>query len=330
MTDGRSVLRKARYIPHYILENRFLMNVLLLMIALLCATGNNISLHVLSNKKVKCDPFLFNGAILAIWIIILFVYNLGWHGATGYTFIYGVAYGITLAGFTFFKTMAMASGPISLTALIGCSSFVVTTIFNAVYWKEEIGLFEISGIALMIVAILLINLKPNEKNENVARTSLKWKIYSILFFILSAVVGIIFRLHQSVDAVNTNEMMIISSCVAAVALFVVFLIRFGIKRKKEMSLVETGEAADRKQIKSIAIIAILCGVLSCVYNRLNIYNSGVLPSIIFFPIFNGGLVITSFVAGEVVFKEKASKLQVAGVIIGILAILVISRFFGAF
>ena len=112
-------------------------------VAVLFAMANNVLLHFLKGKKY--NPYLFNAVISLIWVIGLTVFNLGWKGASSQTWIYGLSYGLMLSGFIFFKTMAMANGPIALTALFGCSAFVVTTVFNGLYWQEKVGFFEIAG-----------------------------------------------------------------------------------------------------------------------------------------------------------------------------------------
>ena len=125
--------------------------------AIILASLNNIFLHFLSAKKIEYNVFVFNALTSFVWIICLFIFNKGWQCSSSYTLIYGFAYGITLTGFIFFKCMAMVSGPISLTAVIGCGSFVITSVFNALFWREDIGFFEIAGIVLMLIAVVVIN-----------------------------------------------------------------------------------------------------------------------------------------------------------------------------
>ena len=64
------------------------------------------------------------------------------------------------------------------------------------------------------------------------------------------------------------------------------------------------------------IFAVLSGCLSCLYNRLNIYLSGALDAVIFFPAFNGGVIIASTLLGVICLKEKLSRWQTAGIFLG--------------
>jgi drug/metabolite transporter (DMT)-like permease len=317
----------------YILERRNMYG--LLIVAIICAGINNVLLHIISAKKVKYNPLIFNALISLVWVVVLFIYNLGWRDSTSQTWLWGIIYGFALIGFIYFKSMAMATGPIALTALIGCGSFVITTLFNALYWKERMGFFEIAGILLMIIAVLLINYKPNDKeNKDTPKKNFHWQINCIFFFLFSGATGIIFRFHQSVDKANTDEMMIVAAGLTTIVLLCIFTIGKLVEIKKgKLQVSENNNIVGvdyKRSLVVIILIALGCGVCSCIYNRLNIFNSGVLPSTLFFPVFNGGVVIFSFLSGWLLFKEKPTKLQFFGAFIGVVAILLVSRLFGVF
>lgn len=297
----------------------------LVAVAIVCAAFYNIFLHFLAKKKY--NPFLFNALICLLWLVGLSVYNLGWQGSSSKTWIYGCLYGITLTGFIFFKTMAMANGPIALTALLGCSSFIVSTIFNGVYWKERVGFLEIAGIVLMLLSVVLINYTPTKKGEEKQTLSWKWKLYCGLYFVFASATGILFRFHQYDDKAYTDEMMILASAFAFLALILIYFLSLCLRKKETRGLAKT-ETTTAVSKLPIWVIALVCGGLSCLYNRLNIYNSGVLPSTLFAPIYNGGVVMASFFAGWCLFKEKPTKLQYIGAALGFLSLLSFSRLFG--
>ena len=50
--------------------------------------------------------------------------------------------------------------------------------------------------------------------------------------------------------------------------------------------------------------------------------SGLIPSAIFFPVANGGIVMITTVAGTLLFGEMLSKVQLLGVLVGLVAIVV--------
>ena len=65
---------------------------------------------------------------------------------------------------------------------------------------------------------------------------------------------------------------------------------------------------------------ILCGMASCIYIRMNLTLSNMIPSAIFFPVSNGGMVILSTIGGKLFFKEKLNKIQISGILLGCVAV----------
>lgn len=75
---------------------------------------------------------------------------------------------------------------------------------------------------------------------------------------------------------------------------------------------------------SILCIGIVVDIGTVINHRVNIYLSGDMEIIIFFPIANGASIILCTVISALVFKEKYSAKQYAELGIGIMAILLLS------
>lgn len=325
---------------------------LFLAVSVLAAVANNMLLHLPILKRCRVNEFAFNGGVAAVWIVLLLAFNGGLHGYSSDTFLYGALYGIVLAGFLFCKMQAFANGPIHFTSLIGSSSFILTTVFNAVYWKEAVSPWQIAGIVLMLAAVFLITYRPRrESTEQKQKLTWKWKIYAAFFFLFSALTGIIFRFHQAADAARTDEMMIFASAVviALLAILGSGAALFGRRRRpaaestpaaEQQSAVqpsdggtaaaESGVLPVKKRVLAVGALTLACGVAGCVYNRLNIYLSGAMANAVFFPLFNGGNIILSTLAGWLLFREALSKMQMAGIACGMVAVVLVSNFFGLF
>lgn len=276
--------------------------------------ANNCLLHTLSSKNIKYNPFFFNAVISLWWIPILIIINKGINVPLPSTVLCGVLYGLCTSVFLLSKTAAMSSGPIAATTLIGSCSFIITTVFNAIYWQENVTVYRIIGIILILVAAVLVT---GGKNPDGKKPTKSWYIVVVAFFFLAGVIGIVFRFHQSSDgAVQINEMMMISALTSAVILFSLY----GIKHKKN----------DRKPLsgKATAFIMFAAGTACLGYNRLNVYLSGAMESCLFFPLVNGVILIFTSLIGVFVFKERLSRSKLIGMIIGVAAILTISGFFG--
>ncbi len=288
------------------------MNFFLMTISIFFAALNSLILRKFKNRTFKTsgDVFFFNGAISIIWIILLFLWSV-LSGDLVFSLpaiLFGVIYGIILCMFLYFKTESLASGPVSLTTLIGSCAFIIATGFGVIYNNETVSVFQALGMALILISLIMC-IFPKNSGE---KLTLKWFIFCFLFFFAGGFVGIfykIFGLSSAKDQVNT---MMLSASVTSMLLF--FLSGLFINAVKK----ETRPTISKEAL----IYILLSGIAGCVYIRLNVSLSKVIPSAIFFPVSNGGMVIISTVAGGTIFKEKLSSLQLAGIILGFLAIII--------
>ena len=207
-----------------------------LTLSVLAAAANNTMLHLPLLKRSKVNEFVFNIGVAAVWIVLLFAVNGGVHGFSSRTALFGLLYGIVLAGFLFCKMQAFANGPVHLTSLVGSSSFILTTVFNAVYWKEKVSGWQIAGILMMLAAVFAITWRPHRaESDKKQKLTGKWAVYAGAFFFFSALTGIIFRFHQAADAVHTDEMMIFASAVVIAFLGILSAGSFLFKRRRRMN-----------------------------------------------------------------------------------------------
>ncbi len=278
----------------------------LLICSILLAVANNLVLHSFNNRGLRGigDVLLFNAAVSVIWIVVLMPLH-GFSPVSGMTVRWGLLYGCLTAAFLLCKMQAMSSGPVSVTSFVGCSSLLVSTAFGIVAFDESITWLQGIGVALLIAALFLTVSPKADRAERV------WKFWCALFFLCSGCVGIVFKLHQSSpDAGNVDGMMLVAA-VTSTLLFSAFSVFFG--RKQQGTL-------PRLSKQAIPYL-IVCGLVSCGYNRLNITLSGVLPSILFFPVFNGSVILGASLLAVFFFHEKLKRQQLAGLILGVAALM---------
>ena len=79
----------------------------------------------------------------------------------------------------------------------------------------------------------------------------------------------------------------------------------------------------KEKSRAFLLTALLAGILSCAYNRLNIYLSGAMIGAVFFPCFNGGVVVLSTTLSVLILRERLRAIQVLGIALGIAGICVI-------
>lgn len=295
---------------------------LLLAASIACAACNNVFLHLYNDKKKNtCNIFAFNAIVSLIWALIFIIVGGGIGRASATTVAFGLTYGIVIALFLIFKMASLGSGPVSITSLIGCCSLIVPTLFGLIFYREVVNYLQIVGLVVLFVALYLcVDPKSNVK------ISKKWIIYCILFFLCAGASGIILKAYNNTDSSSEmNTMMIITALTATVSFVIVYVVS-GILRVKNNEPFLMMERNGKAFLWS-AVFIILCGLVSGGYQRLNMYLSGALASIIFFPTFNGVVIFLSCVSGVAIFKEKLSLKQIIGLILGVICIMLVGNVF---
>ena len=291
---------------------------IILLIAIVFSNLNYLFLHKFGNKDIKStgDILLFNSMISLIWAVIIFIISIKGNGGfvmpSAEAIFYGTLYGINLSVFLLFKMLSLTSGPISITSLIASGSFIVATIFSVIYNNESVNAVKIIGMVVLLFSFFLC---MDRKNNTLVATK-NWKYYVTIFFFAGGMIGIINKLFQSSNAkTEMDSMLLVASFVSAFVLAVMAFILGGVKK--------TGAP---KIYKSGIVYIIACGLVSCIYNRLNVYLAGVMDGALLFPLSNGTLLLLNNLTGIILFKERLSKLQIVGMIIGLLSIVMIGCF----
>lgn len=285
----------------------------LMAISICLSVFSSCLLRSFSNKKLASnsgDLFLFNAALSVVWAVVLGIWYLASSdsGASPMAFAFGAAYGVIMCAFLFTKTCSLGEGPVSLTTLIGSCAFIIATWFGVIYANEPpINAIQYIGMALLIVSLILC-INPKKSGE---KLTLKWFAYAFAFFIAGGFLGIINKMFGKSDvSTEVNAMMLTASVVTAV-LFAVVGFLFNKVTGKPTPTIQKGAW----------IYVIICGIASCLYQRLNVMLAKEILSVIFFPVSNGSMVLLSTVMGRIIFKERLRPMQIFGIFVGLIAII---------
>ena len=221
--------------------------------------------------------------------------------------IMALLYGLfTLAMQSFYMTAA-ERGSVSVCSLIYASCFVIQTIFSAVYSGEACSALNICGIAVMLAALAMVSLKDlgGKKGNKIS------VILAVISMLFASGVGIVQKIFAAVYGKNgQNEYVFL-----AFMFMTVFglLVKFTICRKKET------DGTDRRFYMFACAMALCVAVV----NKLNVILITVLPGVLYFPVYAAGTVLCSAIFSRIIFKEKLTRLQWTGVILGVAAIIMI-------
>ncbi len=256
---------------------------------------------------------LFRNSIFMFFMaLVLFALNGFKIKLSLYTVIMALLFGgVTMISYVT-TLQAYKFGPYGYTSVIVSLSTVISALSGYFFWDEPFGVYKIIGVTLM--AFCFIFAVENKKDDAEKKVNFKWFLLSIISMILAAVIGILQKVHQNSD--YKNELMpflVVSFVFSTILCFVTYLF---LRKKGEKFL----PVSDNKALLRLFLITALVGIFSAINNCFNLYLAGVVDSAIMFPIVNGIPLMAGILISFILFKEKISKKQLIGLIVGLIAI----------
>lgn len=280
-----------------------------------CIIRNSISKKHIKNSA---DLQLFNAISSAASAVLLIVFALvtGAAAPSLYTVVLGVVFGVFTAVQSLTHMQALKIGPLSYTTLIVTAAMLIPAFSGPLLFDESVTWVKYVGAALMAVSILLsvINTKGDDK-----KATFKWLVLAIVSMLFSGFIGILQKVHQSSDFKSELlGFLVIAFCVSE--LYSVCLTLYYSKAKGEYPTL-------RMDLKSVVLpSAVTVGVFVALANQINLYLSGVMDAMIFFPVVNGAGLILSIAASAFLLKERLTPVRWCGIAVGTIAIFVLCLF----
>ena len=279
---------------------------LLLAASILLETGKNVFSNNFSKKTLQneTDIYKFNTFLYAGSFVVLCCTG-GWK-FSAFTAVTALSFAAALWLNQYFFLKALAAGPMGFTSFIQGVSLVIPVIYGAVVWHEKLGLRHILLLALLIGALALaLDLKKGKRNR-------KWLAYSLGAMLALGGISVLQSTHQM--SVYKGELFAF--------LRLAFLLAVGInlcgwrlgERKQPATFRLKGDALP---------MAAASGAFMGLVHIINLYLSGVMKKVVFFPVVNGGLIFVTLLSGMLFFKEKLGAKQWLGILLGTVALCLI-------
>lgn len=280
-----------------------LINFILLGLSVAFETIKNIFSNDFSknNLKNKTDIYKFGFySYITSFVVLLFFKS---EGCSTYTVVLAVAFAALLALNQYFFFKALSTGPLGFTNFIQGISLLIPTFFGIIFWNEKISFIQIVFLVVLVLSLFwALNIKIEKNN-------IKWWIFSVLTMLTVGFFGVIQSLHQMSD-VKSELMSFLKIAFLLTTLFYFVMWKF-YERKESSGF----------SIKSFALVqSSLSGAFMSGVHIINLYLSGAMPKIVFFPISNGGLILLNLILSVVLFREKITKKQWIGMIVGIVSL----------
>ena len=264
-----------------------------------------------TNGKRDAAPLynlIYGISVLTGWII-LFISEPSFDvGVIPYSVGFGTCYIICEFGFV----KALRTGSISLTTLILNLALIATTVWGFFFWDTKFTWLVGIGLVLVVIAIWLC--LYTGKEQNTAKITPKWIIYSLMAFGGNAGCAIIQRSQQiAFDGKHGNMLML-----GGISMAVVFFIIMYLRSNKSDSLFILKKATPFPIIAGVGNL--LLNVIIIVLTR---FPKETPPSIIYPSLAIGSLSITG-ICSLLIFKEKLKLSQWIGIGIGAIAVALLS------
>lgn len=297
---------------------------ILLGVVLACGAARTVfgkKLGLISDSNEKL--FLYNGIAFAVVLVMVFTaYCIGRTAISAFTALWAVAYAVLAVAAQLFYILALKNGATGICTFFYSAGFIIPTFAGVLFWNEPFVYSQLTGVLLVLGSFALIGIfskrgktEQNETDgENKKRGGL-WIIPAVLSMLASGVIGVVQKIHQT--SAYKGELFAF--------LFISFIFATAFSLTVSVIMAKKRKTVFRSMLTKPAVLSSICnGVTSGGVNILNLYLAGALPSMVFFPIYNGGVIIAGLILGIIVYKEKITKYDMIGLAAGVAGILLIA------
>ena len=271
---------------------------------------NSFCDKVVSTKNGNSFNYIYNClkfCICSLCMIPLLFMKVSSLFAAG-SIVCGVSCGLMYAVSKTVMLKGYEATSVAFMTLCHSAGMIVPCIIGHFLWSEKLSVLSIMGILVTIFAITLL------KDNRAATTKFKAKgiIFGLIIFLTSGgvmisqkVMGVYFE-TEGVSA-YTLYSFIVPALILSLLSKPKTIKNINLKDKKTIGFCALGSAI------SLSVIGfVMTGLASSV------------PSVILFPLFNGLGIIAVCIGSVFAFKEKLSKQNVVGLILGVLGLYIIN------
>lgn len=280
------------------------MSALLLLTTIFGVSIQSVTIRAYGNKTIGKGRYIF----LAVSRIAGVIFLLATAGKLSFDvgiIPYALMFGILYTVCAVFSFLSINSGPLTLTSLVTSYSLMLPTAYGLLFLHDPVSTGFIPGLILLSISLFLINTRKGEKGIPITT---KWVVFVSITFLSNGGISIIQTMqHHAFNGEYRNEFMII-----AFAIFVTVTLILSLINEKE---------SFNPCIKKGWFLAIVCGVANAVVNILTMFLQTKVPVSLLFPLVSGGGLVLTYFLSRFIYKEKLSKTQNAGFLLGVLSVI---------
>lgn len=221
------------------------------------------------------------------------------------------AFGLCFVATFLSMNLAMARGPLGHTVLLVNSSMLIPVAAGLLIWHETLTLAKGAGI-LLVVAVLYLSARPG--SSNTWRGSIGWLLLSLGAMLGNGVLALLQRaMAADFPGVTAGTFTLWSSAVSAIACVPV-LVAEALTKRHENDV----------PVRAILPYALGIGLGTAGGNSLTVLALTALPSVVLFPVRQGGLILLMWLLGLLVYGEKPDRRGILTLVLGLAGIVLLS------
>ena len=283
------------------------MNYLLLILVTLGVSTQQICKKAY-NKKTGGGAFTFSAATSLVALIFFIITSKGEFHYPVKLWWYSFSFAICFCLASVCSFLAISTGSLSLTSLFTQYSLLIPTVYGLLFLNESASAFLLIGIVLLLISVIFVNFESKGEKKQI---TLKWLIFVFLAFVGNGACSAIQKVQQiNFGGLYKNELM-----VAALGIVTVLLAIVSLFAEKENLAVN---------IKKGCGLFLICGFANGLVNFLVLVLSSKMPASVMFPVISAGGIVATALVSIFIYKEKLSKYQTIGLILGTISIIALN------
>ena len=258
------------------------------------------------NLKYKSPNVILFSAVTSVIALCFFVITSGLKLDFNPALIpYSLGFAVAYSSAWVATVLALRYGLMALSSLIVSCSLIFPTVYGIIL-GEPVTAKTIVGIVLLFACIVMVNLKSDKKS----RFSWKWFACVMVAFLGNGTCAVTQNMQKrALGDSYTHEFMIIALTAAAILLFGYAMIT---------------SRSIRADLRACLPYATANGTANAIINFLSITLIGHIPNIVLYPTTNALNMIAAFLLGYFGYKERFTKLQYIGYVLGVTSIVLLN------
>lgn len=206
---------------------------------------------------------------------------------------------------------SLLCGPMSLSSVIVSCNVILPIAVGWIFYKEQVSAVHIIGCVLLFGTFLLSGIGPKQEEKEV---SARWYAMVLLAFLANGFGAVVVSLYAKVSG-GDDGLLGVSFLLAACMLMVYVLAG----RKKE-------PVQCRALLKRPLFYLLLAVSATSVFgvNRMLLYLSGLLPSSVLYPVYNGVTSLLVCAVSCIAFREPMDRKKLLTIALGIGAVILLN------